>query len=99
MFKTQETANKAIEFTQNEWVNITDDFGQQASFRGEQIYGFLLEDLNASKLAHIERALHNARMQAEGQKMAQADPALVHASRGPNIISPMGMGNGRFPAG
>jgi len=98
MFKTEEKAIQALQFI-NEHVdgNFTDDFGQTIALKTSELHGVMLEDLSLSKLAHIERALHQARMQAEGQKMAQTDPALMHAARGPNIISPMMGGNGRFP--
>jgi hypothetical protein len=98
MFKTEEKAVQVLQFV-NEHVDgsFTDDFGQTIALKTSELHGAMLEDLSLSKLAHIERALHQARMQAEGQKMAQTDPALVHAARGPNIISPMMGGNGRFP--
>ena len=99
MFKTQEAAEAALHKSVAPGLKIIieDDFGQRAYFSTTAIHGLMLEDLSLSKLAHIERALHQARMQAEGQKMAQTDPALMHAARGPNIISPMMGGNGRFP--
>jgi hypothetical protein len=102
MFKTKETAEIgwnaiALAKANNVVVNFSDDFGQEIVLESAPVHGVMLEDLSLSKLAHIERALHQARMQAEGQKMAQTDPALVHAARGPNIISPMMGGNGRFP--
>jgi len=104
MFKTKEEAQTqydhvttVLEETDSNRVVLTDDFGQRTSLDSNTVHGVMLEDLSLSKLAHIERALHQARMQAEGQKMAQTDPALVHAARGPNIISPMMGGNGRFP--
>jgi len=100
MFKTKESAEAALA---REWtdsghtIEVIDDFEQNITIKTDAVHAIMYEDLSLSKLAHIERALHQARMQAEGQKMAQTDPALVHAARGPNIISPMMGGNGRFP--
>lgn len=103
MFKTKEAAeanwNSVAMKSSNVVTRFRDDFGQELVLETDKIHGIMLEDMSLSKLAHIERALHQARMQAEGQKMAQADPALAQAGRGPGIISPVPMGNGRFPAG
>jgi hypothetical protein len=102
MFKTKEAAEAAYA---REWVTpglgieVVDDFEQNITIKTDDVHAVMLEDMSLSKLAHIERALHNVRTQAEGNKMAQADPALQHLTRGPGIISPVPMGNGRFPAG
>jgi hypothetical protein len=100
MFKTKEAANKA-------WAHITkdtdpvmvlaDDFGQQVAITLNKLTGAVLEDLNQTKLAHIERGLHEARTRAKMQQDAQADPVLRTAAmiQGPAMISPMG--NGPFP--
>jgi len=56
----------------------------------------MLEDMEKSKLAHIERGLHQARTQAKAQQAATQDPVLKSAAmmRGPAMIDPMG--NSRF---
>ena len=77
-------------------VTISDEFGQHASIDVASIHGFMLEDMEKSKLAHIERGLHQARTQAKAQQAATQDPVLKSAAmmRGPAMIDPMG--NSRF---
>ena len=43
------------------WTDKSDDFGQEAGICPSRISGFLFEDLEQSKHAHIQRALHNTR--------------------------------------
>jgi len=78
-------------------VDIVDDFGQRAIIEVQTIHGFMLEDMEQSKLAHIERGLHQARTQARANQMAQGDPVLKNAAmmQGPAMLSPMG-GPNRF---
>jgi len=80
-----------------ETVAVADEFGQRATIDVKAIHGFMVEDMEQSKLAHIERALHQARTQARGQQMAISDPVLKNAAtmRGPAVLDQMG--NGRFP--
>ena len=77
-------------------VGISDEFGQGAMIDVASIHGFMLEDMEKSKLAHIERGLHQARTQAKAQQAATQDPVLKSAAmmRGPAMIDPMG--NSRF---
>lgn len=99
MFKTEERATAVFETLQLETgpcVRVVDDFGQTLSINTNFIGGYMLEDMDKSQLAHIERILHHARMQAKGQQMAQADATLRAGQHGPGIITPMGMSNG-FP--
>ena len=83
-------------------LTIADEFGQEAAIETEAIVGVMLEDMDQSKLAHIERALHQARTQAKGQEMAAADTTLRAAAArhagGPSILTPGIPGNGmQFP--
>ena len=71
-------------------VVIADDFGQSLAVRTETIYGIMLEDLNLSGEAAIERGLHAARVNAKGQTRAQSDPVLKFAAMGPQIVGPRG---------
>ena len=80
-------------------LKLTDDFGQDAIIEITTIHGIMLEDMELSKNAHIERALHQARMQAKGQEMAESDQILRAARArqgGPGILTPMGPMNGGF---
>ena len=67
----------------------------------------MLEDLDQSKFAHIERALHQSRTKVTADKLAEADPTIREAQRraqgGMPMIQPVpgmpGFGpNGRFPS-
>jgi hypothetical protein len=76
-------------------VVITDDFGQQASFDAKDISGFMLEDLEKSKVAAIERALHQERIKIKANQQAKSDPVIgpaMNMNHGPAILSPMGPG-------
>ena len=79
-------------------LSVEDDFGQTLTTVVSSIHGLMLEDLDQTKMAHVEMALHQARTQSLATKMAQTDQTLKADSmaRGPAIIAPMG-GNGRTP--
>lgn len=57
----------------------------------------MLEDLEASKLAHVEHQMHVWHVQAQSQQRAMGDPVLraSAARQGPAVITPQG--NGGFP--
>ena len=80
----------------NAVLQISDEFGQECVSEIAAVHGAMLEDLNLSKLAHIERALHQARVQAEGQTMAESDHVLraARARQGSAILTPGIPGNG-----
>jgi hypothetical protein len=115
MFKTEEKLKFVLEELafrstdghagHKEAFCVTDDFGQNCAIRDAQVHGFMSENLEQSKLAHIERALHQARTQAKGAEIADSDPVLAQARRraqgGMPIMQPMPTGfspNGRFPS-
>jgi hypothetical protein len=106
MYKNREKAEAHRNFLYgtDDQINLSDDFGQEASLKRTEIHGSMLEDMEQSKLAHIERALHQARTQAKGAEIADSDPVLAQARRraqgGMPIMQPMPTGfspNGRFP--
>ncbi len=81
-------------------IHLGDDFGQVVSISRAEIHGSMLEDMEQSRLAHIERALHQARTQAKGAEIADADPVLRQArmkAHGQSMPILQPMGNGRFP--
>lgn len=84
----------------NTVTHLTDDFGQKVYLKQSAIHAAMLEDLDQSKQAHIETALHRARTQARAQTLASNDPILRNAAamNSPAVFSPMGNG-GRFPPG
>ena len=98
MFKTKEGADHAVGILDSCFEGISrvsDDFGQTCRVNTKMIHAMMLEDLDLTKRAHIERALHHAHMQAEGQSAAAADPVLrSQAHRGPSILAPGGFPNG-----
>lgn len=99
LFKTKESLEKQRnEMPVMEQLFITDDFGQQCTIKTKQIHGTMIEDLDESKVANVEMALHGARTQASAQQRAEADPTLRAArfAQGPAVINPMG--NGRWPS-
>ncbi len=74
-----------------------DDFGQAIAMPISKINGMLIDDMDLSQQAYIERGLHNARVQAKAQQRAAGDPTLRAAAmtQGPAALSPFG-GNGRM---
>ena len=109
LFRNEEQAQTELEAleramlleTETSLVVIDDDFGQHAAIRIKSLHGFLLENMEESKLAHIERGLHNARTQARANQAAQSDPVLKSAMAGmspvnPAMLSPMGNSGGRW---
>ena len=87
-----------------ESTSIADDFGQNCEINSKQIAGYMLENLDQSKLAHIERALNHERTRIAADKLAEADPTIREARRrqqgGMPMIQPMNPGlmtpNGGF---
>lgn len=73
-----------------------DDFGQSIAIDMDQIHSIMIDDMDQSQMAYIERALHQARSQAKAQSRAMGDPILKTAimSQGPAVHSPFP--NGRF---
>ena len=107
MFKTKESAehaNDLCETFSTDSLFLCDDFGQKCAITGTGLHGYMLEDLDQSKLAHIERALHQTRTKLKADELADADPAIRQARRqsqgGLGMIQPMPGGmvapNGRF---
>lgn len=101
LFKTKEHAEIADNILSGRsaaggQISVEDDFGQKLVANTQNLAGYLYEDLDSSKLAHVERALHQTRTQNLAQKTAEADPSLRLASRmGPAMISSMPGFNGR----
>jgi hypothetical protein len=105
MFKTEEKAREELaKIVDLPTISYADDFGQECLITRGSIHGMMIEDLEQSRLAHIERALHQARTQAKGAEIADNDPVLKQARHraqgGMPMIQPVpGFGpNGRFPS-
>ena len=105
MFRTQEAFNDAIINFKNPSTfdskdfDITDDYGQHVSLKRDAIQGVMFEDMTKSKLAHIERGLHQMRVQIEANNMGRADPSISAFMRSqagaPGVITPFAA-NGAF---
>jgi len=94
LYKEEEKAQQAFALTRHRDGSITfleDDFGQKIHYPLASFTGSLLEDLEKTKMAHVELGLHQARVQAAAQKAAQADPGLRANAmmNGPSVLSPM----------
>jgi hypothetical protein len=105
MFKTEERVREELANWAINKTPLIDDFGQECVINADIMHGYMVENLEQSKLAHIERALHQARTQAKGAEIADSDPVLAQARRraqgGMPIMQPMPAGfspNGRFPS-
>lgn len=97
MYKTKESADEAwkIPLSNETAIAFTDDFGQYAIIPVNQIAGALFEDLDQSKMAHIERSLHVERVKVAANRAAQADPVLktemmARNGRTPGMFNPVG---------
>jgi hypothetical protein len=97
--KATSQPSKVDTFTAATACVIEDDFGQMFTAPIVAIHACMLEDLDKTRLAHIERALHQQLTQMEAQKRWEQHPAHRAMSRGPGVIAPgFGpMGNGAFP--
>jgi hypothetical protein len=105
MFRTEERVREELANWAINKTPLIDDFGQECVISADIMHGYMVENLEQSKLAHIERALHQARTQAKGAEIADSDPVLAQARRraqgGMPIMQPMPTGfspNERFPS-
>ena len=94
LYRDEEKAQQAFELTRHRdgaIIFLEDDFGQKVYFPLSSLHGALFEDLEKMKMAHVETALHNARLQAMANKAAQADPGLRASamSSSPGVLTPM----------
>lgn len=106
LYKTKAVADSAwrglLELHSNlkQDAGVCDEFGQMVMLPVGAIAGVLFEDLDQSKMAHIERAMHTERVKIQAQNAAQSDPiiknAMRTAQRGPAIFDPT-MQNGGGP--
>ena len=97
LFKDEQRALGALALFNDEdqIVKVFDDFGQSLETKMSRVHGVMLEDMDKTKMAHVEMVLHQARAQNLATKMAQSDPALkTNAGMSPSVISPM---NGFMP--
>lgn len=60
--------------------SAADDFGMRVSIKRNALHGVLFDDLTQSKMALVERSLHQARTQVLAEQMGEADPVLRAAN-------------------
>ena len=89
LFNNKESAEAAWKLLNDPVTEITDDYGQTILLEANTVAGALMEDMEMSKLAHIARALHNAKTNAAAHQRAQADPVLRTSmmTHGPAVLS------------
>jgi len=107
LFRTQESYDSArtayntpaLTDFHGKKLELTDDYGQQIILDRSSIHGVMFEDMSKSKMAHIERGIHQMKVQVEANNLAKTDPMLVAAMRSnmgqPGVITPFAA-NGAF---
>jgi hypothetical protein len=105
LFKSEETFQTAMTLARTPAVasferdnlTVADDFGQILDVKRSSVHGIMFEDMEQSRMAQIERGLHNTRTQIAAERAGQADPSISSYVRtrqqGPAVISPF---NGAF---
>lgn len=68
--------NPATAIGSTEWIAVVDEFGHEITCERKHLAGYIFEDLEKTKIAHVERALHQQRTQNLAQKTASSDPGL-----------------------
>ena len=74
-------------------VDVQDDHGQRLCAKSGDLGPIMFEDMALSKLAGVERTLHEQKIRAMCVKRMQADTefrGVVPAGGGPGILTPMG---------
>jgi hypothetical protein len=99
LFKSKESLDAALQNYRSDRTttferadfSASDDFGQTIQLKRTSIHGVMAEDMEISKLAYIERVLHQNRTHARAEQMAAEDPVLKTArmrSAGAAMLSP-----------
>ncbi len=89
-------AYAALKETTVPTIEITDDYGQVGMFKPMALPALMLEDMDKSKMAEVDMALHRQKTQMLAQKMAAADPAIRASMAGAGLSALSPMGNGQF---
>jgi hypothetical protein len=96
LFKSEESAKAAQRVCEigisGQAAQVEDDFGQLLAWHEGDLKGYLMEDLEQSKLARVEFALHQQRTTILAQKAAESDTIIRNHKRmqGPASFDPMG---------
>lgn len=103
MFREREKAEAAVRnlftakptgFGTETPAAVTDDF-QQSVYCSGVPSAVMLEDMDASRLVHVEHGMRHVHVQADIRTRAETDARLRMARPGPAIMSPMMGPNGR----
>jgi hypothetical protein len=99
LFKSEEKAgavyNAYVEFNlkiAEETLLIgADDFGQSFAIPFKEISGILLEDLEVTEEARIQRSLAEAHVKVKLDQRAKTDPIIRQAmnNQGPSVLTPV----------
>ena len=95
LYKSEESAAHATSIIQDtkhlSEIRVDDDFGHSLTVPTKSLHGILVEDLDKTKMAHVELGLHQARIQAAANKAGQADPGLRASAmtNSPGVLTPM----------
>lgn len=103
LFNSQEAAETAFEnYKSSKTTNFNgenfiqkDDFSQDLCIARTSLHGALLEDMDKSKLAAVERGIHQHKTQILAHKRGQQDPEIQAFARmnqmaagGPAVLQP-----------
>ncbi len=91
MFEDHENARSVLHDFQDGKPAIAgkDSFGSEFSIETSKINGVLIEDLNKTGDAAIERQLYQLRANAKGQSKASTDPVLRFSGANTGMAMPM----------
>ncbi len=77
-------------------IDVADEHGQRLIAKGGDIGPVMFENMDESKMASIERTVHDQKIRAAVVNRMRTEPGLQNLALGggPAMLSPMGM-NGR----
>jgi hypothetical protein len=79
VLQAREAVNHQLTVQGTRTAEIVDDYGSTASIDAAAIHGVMLENLDDTSMAQIERGLQQARTQTQANRMAMQDPVLKTA--------------------
>ena len=95
LFKDRTAATSATIPVVNDALFVKDDFGQEAKFEESDVHGWVIEDLDQTESARIQRSLAEERIKVKLMDAAKSDPVIGAALRrqqGAPVLTPMGGG-------
>lgn len=78
MYRTEARALETFKILQENVgdVVINDDYGQTIAIKKADVIGMMFEDYEQSRMAHIERAVHEQKIRAAIGQRVRSDPGL-----------------------